>query len=183
MLGNTHRSEITLLILIIILSIITGFFVAIALQPIVEVNAKSAKQEAINTIQSAKNLFNNQAQEKPSPKDRIKQNDVLVLNNKVIITINNPEWAVFTNTNSMDPVIDENSIAIETKAICDDIQIGDIVSYYSNIANTVVIHRVVDRFRDEKGVYFRFKGDNNEFVDPEKVRCEQLRRVVVGILY
>ena len=140
------------------------------------------QQKQQRAIQTAKSIFY-KPEEKPSPKDRIKENQIKVLRDKVIINLDNPEWAVFTNTNSMDPTLDEESIAIEIKANCTDIQPGDIVSYYSNIAKTVVIHRVIEKGFDEKGVYFKFKGDNNAYTDPEKVRCEQLRRVVVGILY
>ena len=36
---------------------------------------------------------------------------------------------------------------------------------------------------DEKGLYFRTKGDNLDYIDPEKIRFGQIKRVVVGILY
>src|SRR3989344_6392827 len=44
--------------------------------------------------------------DKPSPKERISRSDVFVYDDQVILNIENPEWAVFADTKSMDPVID-----------------------------------------------------------------------------
>ena len=35
-----------------------------------------------------------------------------VSSDQVVIKINNPKWASFTNTNSMDPLLDEDSNAV-----------------------------------------------------------------------
>ena len=122
--------------------------------------------------------------EKPSPQDWIKENEISVTNDKVIIKINNPEWARFTNTNSMDPIIDEDSHAIEIVPTSpEQVQPGDIVSYKSNYVDGFIIHRVVETGYDSKGWYAIFKGDNNESNDPEKVRFSQIKRVVVAIIY
>ena len=128
-------------------------------------------------------LSNNYGIEKPSPKERINLSNIRVYNDKVVIYVDNPKWAIFTDTNSMDPVIDKEAKAIEIEAKCDDISIGDIVSYESKKYGGVIIHRVVGIGYDEEGKYFIFKGDNNPVEDPERVRCNQLRRVVIGILY
>ncbi len=48
-----------------------------------------------------------------SPSDWIKEKQIKVYPNQVVINVNNPFWASFTNTNSMDPFIDETSNAIE----------------------------------------------------------------------
>ena len=119
--------------------------------------------------------------ERPSPKQRIGINNVSVYGSSVVLRIDNPKWAVFTNTNSMDPVIDEDAMAIEVDARCEDISVGDIVSYETS--DGIIIHRVIDIGYDNKGKYFIMKGDNADVPDPYKVRCEQLRRVVVAILY
>ena len=127
--------------------------------------------------------FMSYSNEKPSPKERIKMDKIRVYDNKVVIYIDDPKWAVFTDTNSMDPVIDKEAKAIEIDANCGDIQVGDIVSYKSKKFGGIIIHRVIYIGNDSQGKYFIFKGDNNPVEDPERVRCDQLQRVVVGIIY
>ena len=51
--------------------------------------------------------------EKPSPQDRIKEDDIKIFNNKVIINIDNVKWRKFIDSNSMDPLIDEGTTTIE----------------------------------------------------------------------
>ena len=122
--------------------------------------------------------------EKPSPSNWIKEKQIHVLNDKIIIDINNPKWAKFTDTNSMDPLFDENSNAIEIiPSSEEDIQAGDIVSYKSNLVEGDIIHRVIEKGRDESGIYFILKGDNNKYKDPEKIRFSQIQRVLIAIIY
>ncbi len=128
--------------------------------------------------------YNGVAIDRPSPYDRIKEKQIEFKKDRVIIYIDNPKWATFADTNSMDPVIDYGTDAIEIVPKSPrDIHIGDIVSYYSNIANTTVVHRVIDIGYDSNGWYAIMKGDNNNEPDPERVRFYQIKRIVVGILY
>ncbi len=165
--------------LLIIVAIV--FYFIGAIHPINIEEAKYVKY--VGSYITGAMALNDTANELPSPKERINASNIFVYNDRVIIKINNPKWAIFTDTNSMDPVIDKEAKAIEIDANCDDIQVGDIVSYESKIYNTVIIHRVIDIGYDDKGKYFIFKGDNNKIEDPEKVRCDQLKRVVVAIIY
>jgi len=123
------------------------------------------------------------ASEVISPSDHISEDQILVLNDKVIIKVKDPKWASFTDTNSMDPIIDINSNSIEIKPETPkNIQKGDIISYkYRDIG--IIIHRVVKTGYDEQGWYAVTKGDNNLFKDPEKVRFEQVNGVVIGVIY
>ena len=122
--------------------------------------------------------------ELPSPSDWIKEDQIQVLNDKIIINIANPKWAKFTDTNSMDPLFDEESNAIEIIPDLEkDIHIGDVVSYKSNLVDGIIIHRVISIEKDENGAYFILKGDNNKYSDPEKVRFEQIQRILVAIIY
>ncbi len=130
----------------------------------------------------AKLLNFERATERISPFDWIKENEIHVYNDKVVIDLENPEWASFTDTNSMDPVLDETANAIEiVPKSPEDIHIGDIVSY--STGKDTVIHRVIGKGKDSKGVFFIIKGDNNPNRDPEKVRFEHIKRVVVAIIY
>lgn len=128
--------------------------------------------------------FSNKPKEKPSPQDWISEDQIHVTNAGVRIDIQNAEWARFTDTNSMDPVFDAGSNAIEiVPSKSSQIQIGDIVSYYSPTAGATIVHRVVETGYDEEGWYAFFKGDNINSNDPEKVRFSQIRRIVVAIIY
>ena len=84
----------------------------------------------------------------------------------------------------MDPVFDYGSNAIEIKPQSpEQIHVGDIVSYNSKYASGSIIHRVIEINQDEDGWYCLMKGDNNPYRDPEKVRFEQVQRLVVAIIY
>jgi len=129
-------------------------------------------------------FFDKDSIEKPSPYDRIKESQIHVQNNKVIIDINDPEWAAFTDTNSMDPVFDYGTNAIEiVPNTPDEIHVGDIISYRSEYADGVIIHRVIQIAEDENGWYAILKGDNNKKPDPGKIRFHQIERVLVAIIY
>ncbi len=123
-------------------------------------------------------------EERPSPYDRISEGDITVDKNKVTINVQNAQWSRFTDTNSMDPVIDYGTNAIQiVPQSTDDIHVGDIVSYNSNYADGIIIHRVVEIGYDNKGWYAIMKGDNNNKEDPGKVRFSQIKRVVIAIIY
>jgi len=120
--------------------------------------------------------------ERNSPKDRIKEDQIHVYNNRVIIEIDNPTWSKFVDTNSMDPMFDYGANGIEvTPQTPNDIKIGDVISY--EYKESIIAHRVVDIKEDDIGIYFITKGDNNVIKDPFKVRFEQVRGVLVGLIY
>ncbi len=49
-------------------------------------------------------------------------------------------------------------------------RVGEIVGYRSTLINRVVLHRIVSIKRDQ----YVFKGDNNSFLDPDRVRRNQI---------
>ena len=119
-----------------------------------------------------------------SPADRIPERAIIVARDRVTIDLANAQWATFTDTHSMEPVITAGANAIEVvPESADDIQVGDIVSYRSTYADGTIIHRVVYKGQDEDGTYFIMKGDNLPTSDPGRVRFEQIERVVVAIVY
>lgn len=123
-------------------------------------------------------------EEKPSPYDWISENKIQVEGDKVTINIKNAQWAKFTDTNSMDPVIDKGANAIQIiPTDSSQIHIGDIVSYESEYTDGVIIHRIVEIGYDEDGWYSYLKGDNNPKNDPGRVRFSQIKRVTVAIIY
>lgn len=122
--------------------------------------------------------------EKNSPKDWIRDKQIMVYNNMVVLNISNVEWASYTDTNSMDPVLDETTNGLEIKPEKEeDITKGDIIVYKPGWADGLLVHRVLDVDKDEQGTYYTVKGDNSEIADPEKVRFNQVTGVVIGVLY
>ncbi len=121
-------------------------------------------------------------QENSSPSDWVKENQIQVYPHYVVLDIPGVKWAGFTNTNSMDPFIDETANAIEVMpADPDAIKVGDVISYQT--AYGVLIHRVINKGYDEQGIYYVVKGDNNHFSDPFKVRFDEVQGVVVAVIY
>lgn len=117
-----------------------------------------------------------------SPGNWVKEEQIKVFKDQVILDIPGASWAKFTDTNSMDPFIDETSNAIEiSPADPNSIQIGDVISYQTSYG--ILIHRVIETGEDEDGFYYYVKGDNNTIMDPFKVRFEDVKGVVVAVVY
>jgi hypothetical protein len=122
--------------------------------------------------------------ERVSPYDRIQENQIHVMDNTVVIEITDPEWSKFTDTNSMDPVLDYGANAIHIVPQSEsEIHVGDIVAYQSEYAEGTLIHRVIEINEDEDGTFYTLKGDNNPQPDPGRVRFSQIKRVLVAIIY
>jgi len=129
-------------------------------------------------------LTDGRTDEVPSPGKWIKETQVGVYSQRVILDIEDPQWAMFTDTHSMEPVLSSRSSAIEVvPKSADDINVGDIISYDSDYATGTIIHRVIEKGYDSEGTYFILKGDNNPDQDPGRIRFNQVQRVVVAIIY
>src|SRR3989338_3661470 len=122
------------------------------------------------------------SQERPSPGDWVKEEQIKIYSDKVVLDIDNPLWAIFTNTNSMDPFLDETSHAIEIQPLSpDDISLGDVISY--KMGENIVIHRIVEIGEDAQGAYYVVQGDNNSSRDPTMVRFNDVTGVVVAVIF
>jgi hypothetical protein len=120
--------------------------------------------------------------ERDSPGDYIKEWEIHVYPNKVVIDVDQPILAAFADTNSMDPVFDAQHNAIEVVPTrTSDIQVGDIVSYKTDYGS--IIHRVKEIGQDEDGWYAIFQGDNNPVPDPGRIRFEQIQRKAIAFIY
>ena len=141
---------------------------------------------SINTEQPAsiQNAGNGFTDEVASPNDWVSESQIGVFSKQVILDIPDAEWATFTDTHSMEPVLSSRASAIEiVPKSMDQIKVGDIVSYSSDYADGTIIHRVIYKGTDENGAYIVMKGDNNPTSDPGRIRFEQVKRVVVAIVY
>ncbi|MBW2988007.1 signal peptidase I [Candidatus Woesearchaeota archaeon] len=117
------------------------------------------------------------------PKDRVDERHIIVSNRSVVLLVDSPQWSRIADTKSMEPVLTQGAHAIGVAPKSpEDIQVGDIVSYIDPF-NDTVIHRVVEIGVDENGWFAVTKGDANAYEDPFKVRFNQIKRVLVAIVY
>jgi len=116
-----------------------------------------------------------------SPSDFIKESDMRVYDDKIVILIEGASLSRYKSTGSMIPTFDSEANGIRIKPENENqIKIGDIVTYVKN--NRFIVHRVVEKGEDNLGTYFITKGDNNQFEDG-KVRFEDIEYVTIAILY
>ncbi len=121
---------------------------------------------------------------KSGPSDHIGEDQIFVYKKGIVLAIENATWSRFTDTHSMDPVLNKFANGIEMKPKSpDEVAIGDIISYYSEYAEGLIIHRVVVQGYDSDGWYVLVKGDNLNSIDPGKIRFSQIHGVLVGIIY
>lgn len=158
-------------IFILILGVILGW----------TANTVAFKYQASNT-ESPFSVYDGQII--PMPKDRINEDSIHVFSDKIVIDIANAQWSKFTPTKSMLPLLDKGANGIQiVPESPDQIELGDVVSYESNYYEGIIIHRVVKIDQDEEGWYCIVKGDSNDYRDPGKIRFNQIKRVLVGVIY
>lgn len=115
------------------------------------------------------------------PGDWISEDNIEVYQDKIVINIDDASMSRYAATGSMLPTLGKFSNGIKIKPSSpNQIQIGDIVSYRD--MGRLIIHRVIRKGKDEKGVYFITKGDNNAGVD-EKIYFEDIEYVTVALIY
>jgi signal peptidase I len=109
------------------------------------------------------------------------------INKTYLIEMGNHQIIISTckNTGSMYPTIGDNTTVLLKKDIeSNEIKKGDIISFKTEHKN--ILHRVINTDEDEKGLFFITKGDNNmnnDFGTYGKIRPDQIRGVVIGIIY
>ena len=119
-----------------------------------------------------------------APSDWIKNINIEVYDDMIVIYIKNASISVYEDTGSMLPALDKGSNGIRiVPGSAEDIHIGDIVSYEAGWTDGLIVHRIVSTGLDSLGRYYILKGDNNIKNDPEKVRFEQIRYVTVAVIY
>lgn len=115
--------------------------------------------------------------------DRILPDNIQVFRDRVII-MGDFYWTEYENTNSMLPLLDIGSNGLYYPVYENtDLVIGDVVSYRPTGYDEQYVHRIIDIKEDEDGPYFILKGDNNKLPDPFKVRKNEIKGVMVGILW
>jgi hypothetical protein len=174
------------ILILLAIVFITGWLCNIAYSQLL-VQMSTGVSATVEGTQSRNNFLANffeESRERQSPYDRVKEEDISVYPDKIVINLKDAQWATFTDTNSMDPVIDIGTNAIEIVPQSEsEIHVGDIISYRSDYADGNIIHRVVDIDEDGEGWYCTARGDNNDFDDPGKIRFDQIDRVPVALIY
>jgi signal peptidase I len=75
---------------------------------------------------------------------------------------------VVTHGISMEPLFHTGDLAIVRSK--PTYHVGEIVAYHNKMLHVVALHRIIGR----EGERYIFKGDNNDFIDPEHPRASQL---------
>ncbi|MDD5192667.1 MAG: signal peptidase I [Candidatus Nanoarchaeia archaeon] len=116
-----------------------------------------------------------------APFDFVKENQIQIYDDKIIINVENASISRYAATGSMLPVLDEgsNGIRIVPKSEA-DIHIGDIITFKQD--NMLIVHRVVNIGTDSEGTYFTTKGDNNSINDG-KIRFKDIKFITIGIIW
>jgi hypothetical protein len=172
-----------LIYLAIVLAIILGWVghslyldVAVPGEENVLVPGKEGVLEKVN------NILTFSSAEITSPWDHISEKQIRVYDDRVVLDVDDPIWSSFTDTNSMDPLLDAGANGIEIKPqFEDDIHVGDVISYKTE--NGIIVHRVIEISYDEEGIYYVVKGDNNPTADKDKVRFADVQGILIAVVY
>ena len=117
---------------------------------------------------------------------------ILIVNCTLIVKslINKDEVPDFGGTvplivlsDSMNPEIKTGDLIICKKVDVEDVEIGDVISFYDPAGNgsTVVTHKVIDIINEDGKISFKTKGVNNNTEDKHPVPAEKLIAEYTGI--
>ncbi len=119
--------------------------------------------------------------EKASPEDTIKENQIKVYPDRVVIYIKDASLASYTPTKSMDPVLDSTANGIEIPVTSSDqVHIGDIIVFEQD--GSMIAHRVKKIGTDKQGWYCITQGDNAPLEDG-KIRIQHIIAKTIVIIY
>ncbi|MDO8628555.1 MAG: hypothetical protein Q7R56_02265 [Nanoarchaeota archaeon] len=113
--------------------------------------------------------------EQASPHQRIRINDLSQTKDHLTINQDNTILVTYTNTNSMDPLLDDNSIGIEIPYQGQKLGIGDIISY------TYEEQHLVHRITAIEGTTYTMQGDNSNTT--HTIQQKDIKGILIGILY
>ena len=157
------------------LMLIASFLVGLTISSIVD---------TIININKERPFFNITTKDVPSPKDRVSEDQIHIYKDKIEINIDGATVASYEDSNSMDPLLDKEANGIEVMPKDEyDVHVGDVIAYESNWTDGIVIHRVVNISKDNLGPYFVTRGDNNPANDPQRIRFNDIKYVLIGVIY
>ena len=116
-----------------------------------------------------------------APSDYIKENQIEITDDKIIIYVENPSLSRYADTGSMIPLLDEYSNGIRIVPDSEEeIYVGDIVTFIRD--DKLIVHRVIEKGNDSGGIYFITKGDNSTVSDG-KIRFSDIKYKTIGVLW
>src|SRR3989338_6727396 len=117
--------------------------------------------------------------EQASPGNWVDESEIIATADKVVAAIPRAYIVRYTNTNSMDPMLDETSTGIEIPYNNQELQAGDVISYEHK--GILMVHRIAAIEESREGKTFLMQGDNQGSIHaiPEKA----IRGVLVGVFY
>ena len=111
----------------------------------------------------------------------IEEDSIEAYSDRVVIHIDDPIITRYTDSGSMEPFLSKTANGVEIKPQHEeDVKVGDVITFDKD--GLLIVHRVVEIDKDEQGVYFITKGDNNNVKD-EKVRFSQIKSILVAVIY
>lgn len=120
--------------------------------------------------------------DKQSPEDYVKEQDIKVYSDRIVIFIHDATLSRYAATKSMDPVLDSSANGIEIPVKnTEQIHVGDIITYEDENHN-LIVHRVIRIGQDSEGWFCITKGDNSPAEDG-KIRFEQIKFLTIAIIY
>ncbi|HLD02490.1 MAG TPA: hypothetical protein VJC07_02205 [Candidatus Nanoarchaeia archaeon] len=120
--------------------------------------------------------------ERDSPADRLTKDNIQFYPNRVIIDFNGVSGTKYTNTNSMDPTLDEDTIGLEIPVTGDTkLKVGDIVAYEDSQSGNLFVHRIKKVISE--GKLYIVGADNIKFFGNEIVSHDRIKYVSIGLLY
>lgn len=123
---------------------------------------------------------------KIAPSSTLSIESSLRLSRQIQLLTNNTEIVRITNTKSMVPTLDSNTLVIIEKiTFFETLKIGDIIVYKvddpnSIIYNELILHRIYSIDNQNKTLFT--KGDNNDLCDPE-IKFSQIYGRVFCVIY
>tara|TARA_B100001971_G_C18054584_1_gene464596 strand:- start:295 stop:762 length:468 start_codon:yes stop_codon:yes gene_type:complete len=115
------------------------------------------------------------------PSNYVDEEDIIIMNDRIILKIPNATLSNYKDTGSMGPFLngDANGIRVVPSSE-EDINVGDIISY--RVVDFLVVHRVVEKGYDDDGIYFITQGDTN-LINDGKIRFSDIEYVTIGIIW
>ena len=114
------------------------------------------------------------------PSNWLDEEDIQLNDDQIIIKIDDSSIISYSDVRSMEPYVTQNSMSIILKPEIGNLEIGDVIIFQKS--GTLITHRIIKIGTDYSGVYYITQGDNNEISDG-KIRFEDIKGVVVGVLY
>ena len=123
----------------------------------------------------------NLSEGKTAPQDFVKESQIQIYDDKVVINVKGASMSKYAATGSMKPTFDENANGIRIVPQSEDeINVGDIITYQSG--DSLIVHRVIEKGKDSEGTYFIPKGDNNTITDG-KIRFKDIKYITIAVIW